>query len=181
MTPTPEAPDPVDPSLDALFSRVYADLRALADRFLRNEQAGHTLSPTALVHEAYLRLAAHDVPPADRARCFGAAAEMMRHILVNHALARRAAKRGGGAVSITLDESVPGAAPDEALDVVVLDEALQRLALIDPRASRVVELRFFAGLSVQETADVLDVSAATVKREWSASRAWLRREMAADA
>jgi RNA polymerase sigma-70 factor (ECF subfamily) len=173
----PERPDRGASTLDALFPRVYADLRALADRFLRGEQEGHTLSPTALVHEAYLRLASQHVPPADRARCFGAAAEMMRRILVNHALARRAAKRGGGEVGITLDESLQGAGADESLDVVALDEALQRLALLDPRASRVVELRFFAGLSVEETAAVLDVSPATVKREWSASRAWLRREM----
>ncbi len=165
-------------SLDELFPRVYADLRELAERVLRRETDGHTLTPTALVHEAYIRLAAQDVAPADRARFFGLAAEMMRRILVNHALARRTAKRGGGSVCITLDDAVDGVSAEPELDVLALDEALARLAAMDPRAGQIVELRFFAGLGVDETALVLSISPATVKRDWNASRAWLRREMA---
>jgi RNA polymerase sigma factor (TIGR02999 family) len=164
-------------SLDELFPRVYADLRELAERFLRQENPGHTLSPTALVHEAYIRLAAQQVSTADRRQFFGLAAEMMRRILVNHALARRTIKRGGDQVRITLDESLLVEAPDSEFDVIALDQALQRLSSLDPRAGQIVELRFFAGLGVDETALVLDISPATVKREWSASRAWLRREM----
>lgn len=171
------APGGTSASLDVLFPRVYAELRAMAARAMRRERADHTLAPTALVHEAYMRLAAQDVAPADRARLFGLAAEMMRRILVNHAVARRSAKRGGGQICITLDEQSAGEAATPGVDVVALDEALARLAQLDPRAAQIVELRFFAGLDVPETASVLGISAATVKREWSAARAWLRREV----
>lgn len=162
-------------SLDALFQRVYADLRQMAERYMRHERADHTLAPTALVHEAYMRLAAQDIAPSDRARFFGLAAEMMRRILVNHAIAHRTAKRGGGQICVTLDDLAVGAAPEPPVDVIALDEALRRLSAFDPRAGQIVELRFFAGLGVDETAALLDISPATVKREWAAARAWLRR------
>jgi RNA polymerase sigma factor (TIGR02999 family) len=177
MISSPDEHGHAKASLDAIFPRVYADLRQLAERFLRHESDGHTLTPTALVHEAYLRLAVQDVSAGDRPRLFGLAAEMMRRILVNHAVARRTAKRGGNQVSITLEESLASDAPDDELDVIALDHALTRLSTLDPRAAQIVELRFFAGLGVEETASVLAISPATVKREWSTSRAWLRREM----
>ena len=165
--------------LDALFPVVYDELRRLAERHLRRERPGHTLQPTALVHEAYLRLTeARRIDWSDRAAFFGAAATTMRRILVNHARDRGAQKRGGGAAPRPLDEAldVPTDAPDDAL--LAVDEALTALAALDPRQARVVELRYFAGLSVEETAEVLGVSPATVKREWSTAKAWLRRAMA---
>jgi len=170
-------------TLDALFPVVYDELRRLAGRFLKRERAGHTLQPTALVHEAYMRLSEQRrIGWEDRARFFGAAAQTMRRILVNHARDRRAAKRGGGAAPITLDVDSDAAlglvseSPDE--DLLAVDEALTALAALDPRATRVVELRYFAGLSIEETAEVLGISPATVKREWASARAWLRREVA---
>ena len=164
-------------SLDAIFPRVYAELHEMAERVLRREHAGHTLGATELVHEAYMRLAVQDLPSADQARFFGLAAEMMRRILVNHALARRTAKRGGGQLCITLDEAIAGEAPSAGFDVIALDEALLRLTAIDARAAHIIELRFFGGLAIEEAAAVLGLSAATGKREWSAARAWLHREM----
>ncbi len=163
-------------SLDELFPRVYEQLRSVAAAYLHQERSDHTLAPTALVHETYMRLAAQDsLDTGDRVRFFGMAAEMMRRILVNHAHARRAEKRGGGRLCITLDDAV--ASDDRELDLVELDDALMRLAKFDERASRIVEMRFFAGLSIDETAQVLDVSAATVKREWTSARAWLKHDM----
>lgn len=161
-------------TLDALLPAVYGELRALAARHLRAERPDHTLQPTALVHEAYLRLAAvPQVSVLDRAQFFGLAAQMMRRILVNHAEARNAVKRGGMATRVTLDDSVSwGGSP--ALDLVELDEALTQLAAISPRQAQVVELRFFAGLGIDEAAGVLGISPATVKREWTLARAWLR-------
>ena len=157
-------------SLDALFPAVYDELRRLAGRHLRGERPDHTLQPTALVHEAYMRLAEqHGAAWPSRAHFFGAAAAMMRRILVNHAHAHNAAKRGGGVTRVTLDESVSWAGER--------DEALTALAAQDPRQGRVVALRVFAGLSVEATAEVLGVSPATVKREWSVAKAWLRREL----
>jgi RNA polymerase sigma-70 factor, ECF subfamily len=170
--------DDVLAALDAQFRAVYAELRSLAERYLRGERDGHTLQPTALVHEAYLRLTSqHSVDWENRAQFFGIAAEMMRRVLVNYAHAHRAEKRGGGATRVTLDESVSWAGGRD-LDVVALDEALTALAAVDPRQARVVELRFFAGLGIEETGEVLGVSPATVKREWSMAKAWLRRELA---
>ena len=164
-------------SLDALFPAVYEELRRLAGRHLRRERPDHTLQPTALVHEAYMRLAEqHGAAWPSRAHFFGAAAVMMRRILVNHAHAHNAAKRGGGVTRVTLDESVSWAG-ERDVDLVALDEALTALADQDPRQGRVVELRFFAGLSVEATAEVLGISPATVKREWSVAKAWLRREL----
>ncbi|GLC26715.1 sigma-70 family RNA polymerase sigma factor [Roseisolibacter agri] len=165
------------PDLDACFPLVYDELRRMAGAYLRAEADGHTLQPTALVHEAYLRLVGQRcVDWQNRAQVLGVAAEMMRRILVNHAVARRAAKRGGDAPRVALDEAVRVLEADD-VDLVALDGALETLAAVDARASRVVELRFFGGLGIDETAEVLGVSPATVKRDWTVARAWLRREL----
>ncbi|MBV9880159.1 MAG: sigma-70 family RNA polymerase sigma factor [Gemmatirosa sp.] len=179
LEPQPE-PRPADAAgaLNALFPVVYDELRRLAGRYLRDERAGHTLQATALVHEAWMRLVdQRRLDVADRAQFFGAAAETMRRILVNHARDRKAAKRGGGATPITLGAAlrVAGAAPDD--DLLAVDDALTALAALDPRQARVVELRYFAGLSIEETGEVLGVSPATVKREWATAKAWLRHAM----
>jgi RNA polymerase sigma-70 factor, ECF subfamily len=164
-------------TLDALPPAVYGELHALAERYLRIERPDHTLQPTALVHEAYIRLSAQrHVDWCDRAQFFGVAAQMMRRILVNHAEARNSAKRGGRVTRVTLDESVSWSG-EQTLDLVELDEALTALSAFDPRQARVVELRFFAGLGIDETAAVMAISPATVKREWSVAKAWLRREL----
>jgi RNA polymerase sigma factor (TIGR02999 family) len=162
---------------DALIPLVYGELRRVARRYLRRERPDHTLQSAALVHEAYLRLVNQEAPEwQSRAHFFGVAAQLMRHILVDHARKRRAAKRGAGAPLLTLDPQV--ALPQkQEVDLVALDEALNTLASIDPQRSRIVELRFFAGLSIEETALVLGISAATVSRDWATSRAWLQREM----
>jgi RNA polymerase sigma factor (TIGR02999 family) len=165
-----------DPSaLDRLLPLVYDELRVIAASQLRREASGHTLEPTALVHEAFLRLVDQREGFRNRGHFFGVAAQAMRRILVDYARRRRAQKRDGG-VRITLSESV---GPDTGAteQVLAVDEALQRLEAMDPRLARVVELRFFAGLSVEETGDALDISPATVKRDWSAARAWLQREL----
>jgi RNA polymerase sigma factor (TIGR02999 family) len=170
--------DPHDrAALDALLPIVYGELRALAGAYLRGERADHTLQPTALVHEAYLRLTSqHGVDWRDKAQLFGVAAQMMRRILVNYAEARNSAKRGGDVTRVTLDDSVSWGGERE-LDITALDEALTRLAQLDARQARVVELRFFAGLTIEEAADVLSISPATVKREWNMAKAWLRAEL----
>ena len=160
-------------ALDQMLPLVYEELRRLAGHYLRREPTGHTLQPTALVHEAYLRLI--DQRRADwtnRAQFLGLAASMMRRILVNHARDRVAAKRGGDAerVSLSLVEA-PSGRPD--VELIALEDALKRLASLDPRKSRVVELKFFGGLTTEEIAEVLQVSGATVEREWSFARAWL--------
>lgn len=162
---------------EALIPLVYDELRRLARRFLRRERPDHTLQSAALVNEAYLRLIRQDRPQwQNRAHFFGVAAQLMRHILVDHARNRAAAKRGAGAPRLTLD-------PDVALprtrdvDLVALDDALNQLAALDPQQSRLVELRFFGGLSIEETSVVLSISPATVKREWATARAWLQREI----
>ena len=162
---------------EALIPLVYDELRRLARRHLRRERPDHTLQSAALVHEAYLRLVRQDQPQwQNRAHFFGVAAQLMRHILVDHARNRAAAKRGAGAQRLTLNTEI--ALPQErGLDLVSLDEALNELAALDPQQSRVVELRFFGGLSIEETSVVLGISPATVKREWATARAWLRREM----
>jgi RNA polymerase sigma-70 factor, ECF subfamily len=164
-------------ALDELLPLVYDDLRRQARRYMRAQPAGHTLQTTALVHEAYLRLVGQSsVEWNGRAHFFGVAAKAMRSILVDHARARSAAKRGGSARAITLDDAgVPG--PQASVDVLALDEALGRLAELDARKSRLVELRYFGGLGIDEAAAVLGVSPATVKREWTTARAWLRREL----
>jgi RNA polymerase sigma factor (TIGR02999 family) len=164
-------------ALEELTPLVYGELRRLASRYLRNERPGHTLQSTALVHEAYLRLIdQHSVHWQNRAHFFGVAAQLIRRILVDHARGRKADKRGGGAAMLALDE-VLGTPGQRDLDLVALDDALEGLGKIDPQQSRVVELRFFAGLSIEETAEVLRVSPATVKRDWTAAKAWLYREI----
>ena len=163
-------------ALDELLSLVYSELRRLAASYLRRERQGHTLQPTALVHEAYLRLIDQtQVRWQNRAHFFGVAAQMMRRILVDHARQQQAEKRGGEFQKFSLDDmninlDVSG---ERASNLVALDEALERLAALDPQKARVVELRFFGGLSVEETAEVLGVSAPTVKRQWRMAKAWL--------
>jgi RNA polymerase sigma-70 factor (ECF subfamily) len=152
-------------------------LRRIARSRLRHERPDHTLQSGALVNEAYLRLFGEKSPEwKNRAHFFGVAAQVMRHILVDHARQRGAAKRGGNVARITLDTHV--ALPQKRdLDLLALDDALKRLAELDEQQSRLIELRFFGGLSIVETAAVLNISAATVKREWATARAWLQREM----
>lgn len=164
-------------ALDQLTPLVYEELRHQAARYLRRERPGHTLQTTALIHEAYLRLIdAKDVPWQGRAHFFAIAANLMRRILVEHARRRNADKRGGSHVRVQLDEAL-AVADETDVEVLAIDEALDRLAAIDPQQARVVELRFFSGLSVEETAAALGVSPKTVKRDWSVARAWLRREI----
>lgn len=164
-------------SRDRLLSLVYSDLRRRAARHLRMERRAHTLQPTALVHETYLRLIDQNrIAWQSRAQFFAVAAELMRRILVDHARRRGAVKRGGPLCRIPLDE---GTAAMMAADVelVDLDEALSELAQLDPRQARIVEMRFFAGISVEECAHALGISAPTVKREWRVARAWLHRRI----
>jgi len=164
-------------ALDKLLPLVYDELRRLADRYLRRERPDHTLQPTALVHEAYLRLVDQTaVRWQNRAHFFGIAANLMRQILVNHALSHRAAKRGGEASKLPLEEA-SNLSLERDVDLVALDEALARLATFDSRQSRIVELRFFGGLTVEEAAEVLGISPATVKREWTTAKAWLHCEI----
>ena len=165
-------------ALEKLVPLVYRDLHRLAESHLRSESSSHTLQSTALVHEAYLRLIdQRNTRWQNRAHFFGISAQLIRRILVDHARARKAGKRGGDAAKIQIDESV--AAPEQQnLDLVVLDDCLKALAAIDPQQARVVELRYFAGLTVEETAEVMHVSPTTVKREWRLARAWLHREIA---
>ena len=172
---------------DSLVRLVYAELRRQAGIALRREGEGHTLQPTALVHEAWLRLGdQHDARWESRTQFFAIAAQTMRRVLLDHARTRRALKRGGGAVQITLGgadrDAKPGVRPVEetsldAVDVIALDDALARLAVLDPQKARLVDLRYFAGLSIPEAAEVLGVSTATVGREWAVARMWLRREL----
>ena len=195
-SPAPDAPDgsdrPMPPvtellrawgagdtgASEALVPHVYAELRRQADRALRREGAGHTLQATALVHEAWLRLdGQHDARWESRTQFLAVAAQMMRRILVDHARSRHALKRGANGIQVSLGHAdIAAAAPDE-LDVLALDEALARLAIIDPRKARLVELRYFAGMSIPEAAASLGVSLATVGREWAVARMWLRREL----
>ena len=160
-------------ALDQLMPLVYEELRRRAAAHLRRERPGHMLQPTALVHEVYLRVVNQDrVAWKNRAQFFGVAARMMRRILVDHARAKRMAKRSGRWVQVTLDEAVGGSVSQD-IDVLALDQALTRLAAFDPRKSQVAELRFFGGLSLEEAADVVGVSVATVERDWQTARAWL--------
>ena len=163
---------------DRLMPLVYAQLRRIAGGYLSHERVGHTLQSTALVHEAYLRLIGQQrMRWQNRAHFFGIAAQMMRRILVDHARRQHRAKRGGGSVTLSLDEALAATEPQPSVDLLALDDALASLTSLDPRGARIVELRFFSGLSIEETAEVLAVSSATIKREWSAARAWLYREM----
>jgi RNA polymerase sigma factor (TIGR02999 family) len=162
---------------EALIPLGYDELRRLARRHLRRERPDHTLQSAALVNEAYLRLVRQEQPQwQNRAHFFGVAAQLMRHILVDHARNRAAAKRGAGVPRLELDPEV-GLPQERGVDLVALDDALNQLAALDAQQSRVVELRFFGGLSIEETSVVLGISPATVKREWATARAWLQREM----
>jgi len=162
---------------EKLFQVVYNELHRQAARYLRNEQPGITLQTTDLIHEAYLRLISQQhVEWQSRLHFFAIAAKIMRRILVDHVRGRQAAKRGGSDIRLPLEDAMV-VHPGQDLDLVALDEALTRLAAIDPQQSQIVELRFFSGLSVEETAKVLDVSERTVKRDWNVAKAWLRREL----
>jgi RNA polymerase sigma factor (TIGR02999 family) len=163
-------------ALDRLIPLVHDELRRLAEQCMRGERPGHTLQPTALVHEAYLRLIGSEIAWQDRAHFFAVAATTMRRVLVDHARAKGRAKRSGRPVS--LEDSLL-VAPDRADDLLVVDDALDRLTLQDARAARVVELHFFGGLTYEETAEALGISAATVDRDLRFARAWLHRELVA--
>jgi RNA polymerase sigma-70 factor (ECF subfamily) len=164
-------------ALNELLPLVYAELRRIAAGQLRRERVGHTLQPTALVHEVYLRLVdQRRVDWRDRAHFFGAAAQVMRRILVDHARRRRAGKRGDGLLTVSIDQAKEPSAPD-AVPVLELDHALDRLAGLDEGLARVVELRAFGGLTIEETACVLGISPTTAKREWRTAKAWLTREL----
>jgi RNA polymerase sigma factor (TIGR02999 family) len=165
-------------ALNALLPIVYGELRRVAAGYLRRERPGQTIQATALVHEAYLRLMRErHVTWQNRAHFCAIAANSMRQILVERARARRTAKRGGGAARITLVDELVGVGPDQGVDVEALHEALERLAALDPARARLVELRYFGGLTIEETAEALGLSPATVKRGWALARAWLAREL----
>ena len=172
-----------DPSaLEALIPLVYAELRRLAAGNLARERPGYTLQPTALVHEAYLRLVQqHSVDFDSRLKFYAAAAQMMRRVLCDRARHRNAKKRGDGAVHLTISVELPGHPQSENIDLERLDAALSQLEQLDPRKVRIVELRYFAGLSIADAAGALDLSPATIKREWSVARAWLASRLRADA
>jgi RNA polymerase sigma-70 factor, ECF subfamily len=160
-------------AVDALLPLIYDELRSLAANYLRRERPDHTLQPTALVHEAYLRMVDQtQVNWQNRAHFFGVAAQMMRRILVDHARSHRAEKRGADFQKLSLDENIDKAV-ERSAELVALDEALKALAEIDEHKSRIVELRYFGGLSIEETAEVLGVSPITVKRHWRMAKAWL--------
>ncbi len=160
-----------------LMSAVYEELRRQAGRYLRRERSDHTLQPTALVHEAYIQLIDQSrVNWENRAHFFGAAARLMRRILVDHARAHQAEKRGSGEENIALDEAL-GVPDNKDVNLLALNDALDELGRLDAQQSRVVELRYFGGLSIEETAAVLDISPATVKREWSMAKVWLHRQI----
>ena len=166
---------------DALLPAVYEELRRQARRAMRREGAGHTLQPTALVHEAYMRLVdQRRAAWESRTQFFAVAAQVMRRVLVDHARTRRRTKRGGGATHVTLTDDAEHAAMHDpsGVDVLALDDALTRFADVDPHKARLVELRYFAGLTIPETAAALGISPATVGREWAVARAWLRLELA---
>lgn len=163
-------------ALDELTPLVYDELRRLAGAYLRRERRGHTLQSSALVHEAFLRMVDQRVAWQNRAHFFGVAAQLMRRILVDYARNRGASKRGGDQTHLALDEALDEAEAQDA-DVIALDDALNSLAALDPRQSRIVEMRYFGGLTIEETAEALGVSHATVEREWNLARAWLRREL----
>jgi RNA polymerase sigma factor (TIGR02999 family) len=165
---------------DELLPCIYDELRKIAAQYLRKERSDHTLQPTALVHEAYLKLVdISHVEWQDRAHFFAVAAQVMRHILVDHARARRTDKRGGEVQRIALDEAISfSKEPD--VDLLSLDESLKQLATFDEQQARIVELKFFGGLTIEEIAEVLKISPATVKREWTMAKAWLHKRITGD-
>lgn len=165
-------------AMNELMPLVYAELRRQASRYLRNERSGHTLQTTALIHEAYLKLIdLNQIDWQGRNHFYALASTAMRRILVDHARTRNREKRGGSAEDLPLDEALNVGSLDRSVDLLALDEALDRLALLDRRQARVVELRYFAGLSIDETAQILGVSNATVRLDWSLAKAWLRQEL----
>jgi RNA polymerase sigma-70 factor (ECF subfamily) len=161
-----------------LVTLVYAELRRLAASYLRRERRDHTLQATALVHEAYVRMADDGAPWQNRAHFFAAAAQVMRRILVDHARAHGSQKRGEGQPKVPLDEALYLSAADSR-QVIEIDEALEKLARLDARQARIVEMRFFAGLSIEETAEAVGCASRTVNREWRTAQAWLKRELSA--
>ncbi len=164
-------------ALADLLPLVYDELRRLASSYMRFEAPGHTLQATALVHEAYMKLInQRDVSWKSRAHFFGIAAQMIRRILVDHIRATRAQKRGSGFADLSLDEAL-GVGEKKNWEIIALDDALKTLAKVDPQQARIVELRFFAGLSIEETATIVGISPATVKRDWVTAKAWLFREL----
>jgi RNA polymerase sigma factor (TIGR02999 family) len=166
-----------DDAFDELFAAAYGELRSLAASYMRRERPDHTLQTTALVNEAYVKLVGlENARPESRLHFFAVAAKIMRQILVDHARARGNEKRGGKAARVALDDAV-AATPAPALDLLALDEALDRLAAFDERKGRVVELRFFGGMTIEETAEILGVSFNTAVRDWELARAWLYREL----
>jgi RNA polymerase sigma factor (TIGR02999 family) len=166
-------------ALEALMPLVYSELRRLAASYLRRERPDHTLQSAALVNEAYLRLIDQTkIDWQNKAHFFGIAAQMMRRILVDHVRSHTASKRGAGMPALALDEAIVKA-QSQSIDLMALDEALEKLEEADPQQSKIVELRFFGGLSIEDTANVLGISPATVKRGWAAARAWLYREVGA--
>jgi RNA polymerase sigma-70 factor (ECF subfamily) len=170
-------------ALERLIPLVYAELHQLASRNMSRERPGHTLQTTALIHEAYVKLAGQrDVHWQNRAHFFGIAAQVMRRILVDHARQERRLKRGGDAPRVPLQETEPPSPdlPVDAIDAYALNRALTRLEAIDAQQGRIVELRFFGGLTIEETAAVMNISTGTVKREWAVAKAWLYREMTGD-
>ena len=166
-----------DAAASKLIPVVYKELRRLAGGYMRRERIDHTLQPTALVHEAYLKLVKqHSVDWQSREHFFGIAAQVMRRILVDHARGHLREKRGGGQRPVAMDEALVFA-PEQSEELLKLDEALERLTKLDPRQGRIVELRFFGGLTVEQTADLLGISPKTVKRDWSMAKAWLHGEL----
>jgi RNA polymerase sigma factor (TIGR02999 family) len=161
-----------------LLNLVYSELHSQAHRYLRRERIGHTLQTTALVHEAYLKLSKQkSFPWQSRSQFYGVAATLMRRILIDHARSKHRMRRGGPQEDLALDTKFTLAVSDSNFDMLELDEVLERLATIDPELGRIVELRFFAGLNVEETAEAMNISESTVKRGWSTAKAWLRREL----
>lgn len=163
--------------LPKLIPILYDELRRLAGHFLRGERPGHTLQPTALVNEAYLKIAAQHAEFANRDQFMAIAAQAMRRILVDYARGRVAAKRGGGVAPADLDAVTAGVAPEQSEELLAVDEAVEKLAALDPQQARVVEMRYFGGLTVEETAAALGIAPRTVKREWALAKAWLRVEI----
>lgn len=164
-------------ALDELFPKVYGELREIAELHLRKERRDHTFRPTDLVHEAYLKLVdVREIQWQDRSHFFAVAARAMRRLLISYARKRNAEKRGGGQQPLSLDDA-PQISADPGQELIQLDDALRQLALLNERLANVVELRFFGGLTIEETAAVLDVSSTTVKRDWAKAKAWLYREL----
>jgi RNA polymerase sigma factor (TIGR02999 family) len=168
-------------ALPKLIPLVYHELKRLAAHFLRDEREGHTLQPTALVHEAYLRLTGQRAVWQNRAQFMGVAARLMRRILVDYARQRAAAKRGGGEMPVDLGSCEIGGGIEQSEEMLAVDEALARLAGLDPQQARVVEMRYFGGMTVEDTAEALAIAPRTVKREWATAKAWLHREISTKA